>query len=109
MREKRVEIYKKLKENADLIKSILKKEELNVAELDSLLRERNNTFFELKKIFNMKDMDEEEEKFAQEMIDDNNYLLEEIERIKSSKEKEMTKKEKDAKDISRYGKDNLIG
>ncbi len=110
MKEQRMEIYSKLKSNAESIKKILDSEgEKNFAELDNLFRERNNTFFELKKIFKMKEMDEEEEQFAQEMIDDNNYILEKMEALKETMEKNMKKKENEAKNISKYSSDNLKG
>ncbi len=110
MREKRIEIYKELKTNAESIKNILESDKIeNMALLDKLFRERNNTFFKLKEIFKMKEMDEEEEILVQEMIDDNNYILEKMEQVKEKMEKSMKQKEHDAKDISKYESDNLKG
>jgi len=110
MREKRIEIYKKLKDNADAIKNILNSEgKKNIAALDNLFRERNNTFFELKEMFKMKEMDEDESLLVQEMIDDNNYILEQMEKLKEAMEKEMKVKEHDAKNISKYSSNNLKG
>ncbi len=110
MREKRIEIYKELKTNAESIKNILESDKIeNMALLDKLFRERNNTFFKLKEIFKMKEMDEEEEILVQEMIDDNNYILEKMEQVKEKMEKSMKQKEHDAKDISKYASDNLKG
>jgi hypothetical protein len=109
MREKRIEIYVKLKENANQIKDILQDDNVNFATLDKLFRERNNTFFHLKEIFKLKNIDEEEEKLAQEMIDDNNYILEQMEKLKEQMEKTQNKKEHDAKDISKYSNSELKG
>ncbi|WP_035587890.1 hypothetical protein [Hippea jasoniae] len=98
----RKDIYIKLKENAENLRELLDKKEFNLAEVDKLFRQRNNLFYQLKDLFVLKEADEEELKFVEGMINDNNDLLKKITRKKEIMQGEFNKKKSDANKISTY-------
>ncbi len=109
MNNDRYDTLIKLSENAEKIKKILESKSLELAHLDKLFRERNSTFLELKNIFSINSIDEQEEKLMQQLIEDNRFILNKMEKIKKEMEAEMNKKEHDAKEISKYSSNNLKG
>ncbi len=103
------ELFAKLKDNATKIKNALKHDELQLADLDNLLRERNAIFVELKDILVSGDINEKEEKLIAEMIEDNRFILDKMVEIKQNMESQFNKKEKDADKISKYSSQDLKG
>ncbi len=109
MDENRKELFLMLKNNAEDIKNTLSSKELQLAKLDTLLRERNRVFVKLRDILTETSIDDEEEKLIQGMIEDNGFILERINEIKQDMESKFNKKESDANKISKYSPDNLKG
>lgn len=111
MDSNRYDIFTKLSKNAEKIKEILesKSNSPELAKLDTLFRERNGTFLQLKEIFSIDSVDEQEEKLMQQLIKDNRFILDKMEKIKEEMEAAMNRKEHDAKEISKYSSNNLKG
>ncbi len=109
MDENRKELFLMLKNNAEEIKNTLDSKELQLAKLDTLLRERNRVFVKLRDILTETSVDDEEQGFIQEMIEDNGFILERMNEIKQDMENKFNKKENDANKISKYSSDNLKG
>ncbi len=109
MNRERKEFFLKLRENAREIKAALDSKELQLAKLDMLLRQRNETFEQLKDILVSDSIDEEEEELMQEMIEDNRIILDRMEEMKKEMEIDLNKKENDAEKISKYSSENLKG
>ena len=109
MDENRKELFIMLKNNAEEIKNTLDSKELQLAKLDTLLRERNRVFVKLRDILTETSVDDEEQGFIQEMIEDNGFILERMNEIKQDMENKFNKKENDANKISKYSSDNLKG
>ena len=109
MDENRKELFLMLKNNAEEIKNTLDSKELQLAKLDTLLRERNRVFVKLRDILTETSVDDEEQGLIQEMIEDNGFILERMNEIKQDMENKFNKKENDANKISKYSSDNLKG
>jgi len=109
MDENRKELFGMLKTNADKIKNALDSDELQLARLDTLLRERNGIFVKLRDILTETSIDDEEQELIQDMIEDNGFILEKMNKIKEDMENKFNKKENDANKISKYSSDNLKG
>ena len=109
MDENRKELFLTLKNNAKEIKNILNSDELQLAKLDSLFRERNSIFVQLREILIADSIDEDEQELIQEMIEDNGVILDKMEKVKQNMKSEFNKKETEANKISKYSNKNLSG
>jgi len=95
-------IYSDMDKNSSLIKESLLREDLEISRIDTLFRERNNLFEDLKYHYTNDSIVAEDLGYIKKVIDENRELQKLLKEKKRAMSLEFSKKEKTAKKISQY-------